>query len=41
MKQIEKELGKAGGESEKTRERFKSLKEDKEKLKAAMTFFLQ
>lgn len=41
LKQIEKELGKAGGESEKTRERFKSLKEDKEKLKAAMTFFLQ
>lgn len=40
LQQIETELEKSGGESEKTKERFKSLREDQEKLTAALAYFL-
>ena len=40
LQQIEAELEKSGGESEKTKERLRSLKYDKEKLTAALAYFL-
>lgn len=39
LKQIEAELEKAGGESEKTKERLLSLKEEKEKQAEALMYF--
>ena len=41
LEQIEAELEKSGGKSEKTKERFQSLSEEKEKLASALAYFKQ